>query len=140
MKSINIYVIRWRINEMKFLIRNREYFKLQDDLHEWILHNLAYVEREVENISRIKLETTHANFYTVKNEISLIKAIISQYENGKEIIDNEVLTCIIFNSINSIEAEIKKNWTRKDSEKDFEKGENQSWYKNKFLKLRLIMK
>lgn len=122
MKSINIYVIRWRINEMKFLIRNREYFKLQDDLHEWILHNLAYVEREVENISRIKLETTHANFYTVKNEISLIKAIISQYENGKEIIDNEVLTCIIFNSINSIEAEIKKIGLEKIQKKILRKG------------------
>lgn len=66
--------------------------------------------------------------------------MIYQHENGKGITDTEVLISIILTSIHSIEAEINKNWTEIDFQKDFAKGENQSCFKTKLLKLKLIMK
>lgn len=66
--------------------------------------------------------------------------MIYQHENGKGITDTEVLISIILTSIHSIEAEINKNWTEIDFQKDFAKGENQSCFKAKLLKLKLIMK
>ena len=73
MGSINIHAIDWRLKEVKFLIKNRGHFKSPEDFHEWILHNLEYVEKEVKDVSTMKLETTYIDFYKVKREMSSIK-------------------------------------------------------------------